>query len=64
VAKTTANRLAADFFVGDLLVNLHLRFEHKVDLARVVEIRDLGFSKIWGACGFRWSSRWSSPLEG
>jgi hypothetical protein len=43
-AKTLANGLAADPFFGGLLANLHLHLEHKVDLERVVEIRDLRFS--------------------
>jgi hypothetical protein len=43
-AKTLANGLAADPLFGDLLANLHLHLKHKVDLERVVEIRDLRFS--------------------
>jgi hypothetical protein len=38
-----ANRLAADVLSDDLLVNLHPHLDHKVDRARVVEIRDLRF---------------------
>ena len=40
-AKTLANGVAADAFFCDVLANLHLHLEHKVDLERVVEIRDL-----------------------
>jgi len=42
-AKTQplANRLAADLFSCDVFVNLHPHLEHKGDLVRVVEIRDL-----------------------
>ncbi len=40
-AKTLANGLVADLFFCDLLADLHLHLEHKVDLERVVEIRDL-----------------------
>jgi hypothetical protein len=43
-AKTLANGLAAEPLFGDVLANLHLHLEHKVDLERVVEIRDLRFS--------------------
>jgi hypothetical protein len=43
-AKTLANGLAADPFFGDVLASLHPHPEHKVDLERVVEIRDLRFS--------------------
>jgi hypothetical protein len=43
-AKTLANSLAADPFFGNVLANLHLHLKHKVDLERVVEIRDLRFS--------------------
>jgi hypothetical protein len=57
-STTLANSLAADLFFGDVLVRLHLHLEHKVDLARIVEVRNLGFSEIWGACGFRWSFWW------
>jgi hypothetical protein len=44
-AKALANGLGADLFFCDLLANLHLHLEHKVDLERVVEIRDLRFSE-------------------
>ena len=43
-AKTLANGLAADLFLCDVLAGLHLHLERKVDLERVVEIRDLRFS--------------------
>jgi tetracycline repressor-like protein len=46
ITKTIANRLAADPLFCDLLANVHLHLEHKVDLERVVEISDLGFSKF------------------
>ncbi len=36
-----ANRTAPDAFFCDALANLHLRLEHKVDLERIAEIRDL-----------------------
>ena len=36
-----ANRTAPDAFSSDALTNLHLHLEHKVDLERVAEIRDL-----------------------
>lgn len=39
LAETLANGLAADPLFCDLLANLHLHLEHKVDLDRVVEIR-------------------------
>ena len=41
-----ANRAAADVFSSDVLANLHLHLEHKMDLERVVEIRDLRFSEF------------------
>jgi hypothetical protein len=44
VSKTLANGLAADLFLCDVLAGLHLHLERKVDLERVVEIRDLRFS--------------------
>ena len=40
-AKTLANGLAADLFFCDVLASLHRHLEHKVDLERVAEIRDL-----------------------
>jgi hypothetical protein len=46
VTETLANRLAADPPFCDLLADLHLHLEHQVDLERVVEIRDLGFSEF------------------
>ena len=45
-AETLANGLAADLFFCDVLANLHLRLKHKVDLERVVEIRDLRFLRV------------------
>ncbi len=39
--KTLAHCPAADLFFGDLLVGRRLHLEHKVNLERVVEIRDL-----------------------
>jgi hypothetical protein len=41
--ETLANGLAAAPLLRDLLANLLLHLEHKVDLERVVEIRDLRF---------------------
>jgi hypothetical protein len=46
VGETLANRLAADPLFCDLLANVPVHLKHKVDLERVVEIRDLGFSKF------------------
>ena len=43
--ETLANGLAADPLFCDLLANLLRRLEHKVDLERVIEKRDLRF---WG----------------
>jgi hypothetical protein len=42
--ETLANGLAADALFCVLLANLLLHLEHKVDLERVIEIRDLRFS--------------------
>lgn len=39
VAETLANGLAADPLFCDLLANLHLHFEHEVDVDRVVEMK-------------------------
>jgi hypothetical protein len=44
IAKTLAGGPAADLLFCDLFANVQLRPEQKVDLERVVEIRDLGFS--------------------
>jgi len=44
--ETLADRLAADPLFCDLLANVHLHLEHQVDLERVFEIRDLGFSEF------------------
>jgi hypothetical protein len=44
--ETLANGLAADLLFCDLLANLLLHLEHKVDLERVIEIRDLRFSRF------------------
>lgn len=46
VTETLANGLAADPPFCDLLADVHLHLEHKVDLERVVEIRELGFSEF------------------
>jgi hypothetical protein len=54
-AETLANGLAADLFFCDVLANLHLHLEHKVDLEKGGEIRDLRFSDFCGGCGFHWS---------
>lgn len=43
--ETLANGLAADPLLCNLLANLLRHLEHKVDLERVIEIRDLRF---WG----------------
>ncbi|MGO9929802.1 MAG: hypothetical protein ACLPLP_27825 [Mycobacterium sp.] len=43
-AKTAADGLAGDLLFCDVLANPHAHLEHKVDLERVVEIRDLQFS--------------------
>ena len=40
-AKMLANRTAPDVFFCDVLADLHLHLEHKVDLERIAEIRDL-----------------------
>ena len=45
-AETLANGLAANPFICDLLANVQLHLEHKVDLERVVEISDLRFSRF------------------
>lgn len=39
--KMLANRTAPDVFFCDVLTHLHLRLEHKVNLERNAEIRDL-----------------------
>ncbi len=43
-AKVPANRTAPDAFFCDVLANLHLHLEHKVELERIAEIRELRFS--------------------
>jgi hypothetical protein len=51
--KTLASGPAADALCCDVPANLHSHLEHQVDLERVVEVRDSGFSECCGGCGFR-----------
>jgi hypothetical protein len=63
ISQTLANGLAADSLVCDVHANPHRHLKDEVDLERVVEIGDFGFSEFWGGCGFRWSYSWSLPWE-
>ncbi len=38
-----ANRMAPDAFFCDVLADLHLHLEHKGDLERIAEVRELRF---------------------
>ena len=42
-AKILLNRTAPDVVSSDALANLHLHLEHKIDLERIAEIRELRF---------------------
>ena len=44
--KTLANGAVPDAFCCGVLANLRLRLEHKLDLERIAEIRDLRSSEF------------------
>jgi len=46
VAKALASGPVAGPLFCDLFANVHLHLEHEVDLKRVVEIGDSGFSRF------------------